>query len=149
MSGHLSVETRWPATVHVVTAGVGRHRKPWRDGQVQHRRHFGEVCPLAAKKVLVGHRWFAVLMVECIDVGHGQKVYARHLQTEQKPRQTRRQESRRRRARTSIAPPSDEVTTPTATSSTMTSAPTSRSPAIRMISNGEDDCLASIRSTSS
>jgi hypothetical protein len=69
--GDLVVETLGPPAVHVVAAGVGRHREARRDRQLQHGRHLGEVGTLATQQVLVGHRGLAVLVIEGVDVHLG------------------------------------------------------------------------------
>jgi hypothetical protein len=72
--GDLLVEPGRPAAVHVGAAGVGGDGEARGDRQLQHTRHLGEVGALATEEVLVLHRRAAVLVIEGIDVRHGQRV---------------------------------------------------------------------------
>ena len=69
----LFVEALRPTTVHVRPARIGRDGEPMGHGKTENTHHLGEVRTLATEKVLQFHRWAAVLVVECEDVGHGKK----------------------------------------------------------------------------
>ncbi len=69
--GQLLGEPLGPARFHIGPAGVGGDGEARRDRQVQHRRHLGQVGPLAAEEVLHLHRRASVGVVEVEDVGHG------------------------------------------------------------------------------
>ena len=68
--GHLGVETLGPAAGHVGPAGVGRDGEARRDGQLEYRRHLGQVGALATEEILELHGWAGVRVVEIEDVRH-------------------------------------------------------------------------------
>ena len=68
--GHLRVEALGPAARHVVAAGVGRDGEPRGHGELEYRRHLGQVGALAAQEVLELHRRTGVRVVEIEDVRH-------------------------------------------------------------------------------
>ena len=62
--GDLRRKSFGPAALHVVPARRGGDGEPRRDGELQHRRHLGQVGSLAAEEVLHLHRGLAVGVVE-------------------------------------------------------------------------------------
>ena len=74
MLRHLRIQLGRPATVHVVTASIGRHSEAWWHRQLQHSGHLGEVGTLTTQQILVGHGGLAMLVIKGIDVRHGSKV---------------------------------------------------------------------------
>ena len=67
---HLGVEALGPAAGHVGPAGVGRDGEPRRHGELQYRRHLGQVGALATQEVLELHGRAGVRVVEVEDVRH-------------------------------------------------------------------------------
>ena len=67
---HLGIEDLGPPARHVGAAGVGRDREPGGHGELQYRRHFGQVGALATQEVLELHGRAGVRVVEVEDVRH-------------------------------------------------------------------------------
>ena len=66
-----AVKAVGPPAVHVGPAGVGGDGEAVGHRQAQHRRHLGQVGPLAAEEVLQLHGRPTMRMVEVVDERHG------------------------------------------------------------------------------